>query len=273
MSKEMREHARSAVRDWLGGCTPEWMLVCGSGMGAGLMEGVSDGGLGLAVERQISLGELGLPVSTVPGHGNALILGTLGGRQICVQTGRLHPYEGHDVRLCTVVLDTVLEVGAKAVMLTAAVGALTEELAAGEIVALRDQMALFGPTPLVGANFIDCSNIYDAQLRARTVEIARRHGMSLKSVVYAHARGPQYETPAECAALRALGGEVVGMSTTYEAIVAASRGVPCGGLAIVTNAAGADGLSHDEVKERSNEARATLAKVLIDVLGALSSDD
>ena len=55
MSKEMREHARSAVRDWLGGCAPEWMLVCGSGMGAGLMEGVDDGGLGLTVERQISL--------------------------------------------------------------------------------------------------------------------------------------------------------------------------------------------------------------------------
>ena len=68
--------------------------------------------------------------------------------------------------------------------------------------------------------------------------------------------------------MKTLGGEVVGMSTTYEAVAAASRGVPCAGLAIVTNAAGADGLSHDEVKERSNEARSTLARLLIDVIKA-----
>ena len=268
MSKEIREHARSAVREWLGDCVPDWMLVCGSGMGAGLMEGVESGGLGVTVERQITLEALGLPVSTVPGHGNSLILGALGAARVCVQTGRLHPYEGHDVRLCTTVLDTVLEAGAKRVMLTAAVGALTDTLAAGEVVALRDQMALFGPTPLVGPNFIDCSNIYDAALRECAVEVGRQQGLALKSVVYAHARGPQYETPAECAALKTLGGEVVGMSTTYEAVAAASRGVPCAGLAIVTNAAGADGLSHDEVKERSNEARSTLARLLIDVIKA-----
>ena len=265
---KMREHARSSVREWLDGSAPDWMLVCGSGMGAGLMEAAATGGLGIHVERQITLGALGLPVSTVPGHGNSLFLGRLGGSQVCVQTGRLHPYEGHDVRLCTTVLDTVLEAGAKRVMLTAAVGGLTEELRAGEIVALRDQMALFGPTPLVGANFIDCSNIYDTALRERAVAVGRQQGLALKSVVYAHARGPQYETPAECAALKLLGGEVVGMSTTYEAVVAASRKIPCAGLAIVTNAAGADGLSHDEVKERANGARSTLARLLIDVLGA-----
>ena len=268
MSKEMREHARSAVREWLDGSIPEWMLVCGSGMGAGLMEGVDQGGLGLKVERQITLGALGLPVSTVPGHGNSLILGMLNDVRVCVQTGRLHPYEGHDVRLCTTVLDTVLEAGAKRVMLTAAVGALTEALDAGQIVAVRDQMALFGPTPLVGPTFIDCSNIYDTALRERSVAVAKEQGLALKSVVYAHARGPQYETPAECAALKTLGGDVVGMSTTYEAVVAAARRVPCAGLAIVTNAAGADGLSHEEVKERSNEARSTLARLLIDVMGA-----
>lgn len=266
MTQQIMDQARDRVHAWLGERQPHWMLVCGSGMGAGLMLPASDGGLGLKIEAQVTLAELGLPVSSVPGHGNSLVLGTLGASTVCVQTGRLHPYEGHDVRLCTTALDAVLSRGVGGVMLTAAVGALIESLAAGQIVALRDQMALFGPTPLVGANFIDCSNIYDSALRARLDACANGLGMDLASVVYAHARGPQYETPAECAALRTLGGEVVGMSTTYEAIAAAGRGVPCAGLAIVTNAAGADGLSHEEVKERSNEARASLARLLIDVL-------
>lgn len=268
MSNESISAARAAVQQWLGDRAPHWALVCGSGMGAGLMMRRDEGGLGLDIVDQITLADLGLPVSTVPGHGNSLVFGKLGDARVCVQTGRLHPYEGHDVRLCTAALDGMLDAGASAVMLTAAVGALSTDLASGEIVALRDQMALFGPTPLVGANFIDCSDIYAARLRERVLEAAAAQGRRLRSVVYAHARGPQYETPAECAALRTLGGDVVGMSTTYEAIAAAAHRVPCAGLAIVTNAAGADGLSHEEVKERSNEARASLAELLIAVLSA-----
>ena len=87
-------------------------------------------------------------------------------------------------------------------------------------------------------------------------------------MVYAHARGPQYETPAETEALRRLGGQVVGMSTTYEAILCASRGVPVLGLGVVTNGAGQTGLSHHEVQDRSREAHAQLSGLLKQVMAS-----
>ena len=249
---------RDATRTFLGERGVDWVLVCGSGLGPGLID---DGLLGLEVEASVGLAELGLPAPEVAGHGKSLVVGTVGPRRVAVQTGRIHPYEGHDVRLGTAALDAALG-AAKGLVLTAAVGGLDPALPAGSIVSLRDQMNLFGPTPLRGARFIDCSNVYDRELRARVQDLAKAAGQTVAEAVYAHARGPQYETPAECAALRSLGGDVVGMSTTYEAILGAANQVPCAGLAIVTNAAGAEGLSHVEVQQLADQARGRLAELL-----------
>ncbi len=264
---EVAQRARRTVAAWLEGESIDWMLVCGSGMGAALV-GDGDGSLGLEIDRTIQLRALDLPSPAVAGHGNALVLGTLGERRICVQTGRLHPYEGHDMQVVTAPLDAVLAHGARGVALTCAVGGIDPSLAAGSVVSLRDQINLFGPTPLVGPRFIDCANVYDKQLRGRVQGHASELGQDVPEAVYAHARGPQYETPAEVEALRRLGGEVVGMSTTYEAILAAAHEVPCFGLGIVTNAAGAEGLSHQEVQELAAQARGRLSALLAKMLAA-----
>ena len=188
---------------------------------------------------------------------------------MCVQTGRIHPYEGHPASLATAPLGAVLSIGAKRLLLTCAVGGINPALRVGTIVSLRDQIGLFGPTPLRGAAFVDCSDIYSAKLRA---QLQRAVGdTDLPEVVYAHARGPQYETPAEVAALRLLGGDVVGMSTTYEAMLAAAHGTPTCGLGVVTNAAGSEALSHLEVQEESARARgrlSTLIRTLLQAHGA-----
>jgi purine-nucleoside phosphorylase len=267
---------RLAALGGLGGDI-DWMIIGGSGIGRPLVD-AGEHALGLEIQHQIPLVELGLPAPSVAGHGSSLVFGQLPADddgpavRVCVQTGRIHPYEGHSAALVTAPLGAVLGLGARFVLLTCAVGGIDPKLRVGEIVSLRDQVALFGPTPLRGAAFVDCSNIYSAKLRGRLQALVD-HGKSAKSgelteVIYAHARGPQYETPAEVAALRSLGGQVVGMSTTYEAILAAAHQTPTCGLGVVTNAAGSEALSHLEVQAESSRARGRLAGLIRSLLKA-----
>ena len=244
------------------------MIVGGSGIGRPLVESGNDG-LGLVVRCDIPLVELGLPAPSVAGHGSSLVFGEMPADdkgpavRVCVQTGRIHPYEGHTAAVATAPLGAVLGIGSKYLLLTCAVGGIDPQLRTGAIVSLRDQVALFGPTPLRGAAFVDCSNVYAAELRARLQTLVSD---PLPEVIYAHARGPQYETPAEVAALRSLGGQIVGMSTTYEAILAAAHGTPTCGLGVVTNAAGSEALSHLEVQAESGRARTRLAALIRSLL-------
>lgn len=247
----------------------DWMIVGGSGIGVPLVE-QGPHGLGLIIQQKIALAELGLPAPSVAGHGSSLVFGVIEigeGRalRVCVQTGRIHPYEGHTAALATAPLGAVLQLGVKQLLLTCAVGGIDPKLRTGMIVSLRDQIGLFGPTPLRGSAFVDCSDIYSASLRAKLRALAEDPALQLgglPEVVYAHARGPQYETPAEVAALRMLGGDVVGMSTTYEAMLAAAHRVPTCGLGVVTNAAGSEALSHVEVQQESARARDRLAALI-----------
>ncbi len=257
----------------------DWYVVGGSGIGAGLAD---DPSLGLSVEHDVPLRELGLPAPSVEGHGGRLVFGTLRTGharvpsvseiettevRVAIQTGRIHPYEGHPIAVCVAPLVAVVGARPGGVVLTCAVGALDPDLCVGQVALVRDQMNLFGPTPLVGPHFLDCSNLYDRGLRAAIQRIA--HGSDepdLPEVVYAHARGPQYETPAETAALRTLGGDVVGMSTTYEALAARFLGAKVAALAVVTNAAGADALSHDEVQATGQAVRKKVVRLLSGLL-------
>jgi purine-nucleoside phosphorylase len=247
----------------------DWMIIGGSGIGRPLVE-AGEHALGLEIHHEISLVELGLPAPSVAGHGSSLVFGELPADdtgpavRVCVQTGRIHPYEGHTAGLVTAPLGAVLGLGTRSVLLTCAVGGIDPKLRTGEIVSLRDQVGLFGPTPLRGAAFVDCSNIYSAELRGRLQTLVAAG--ELPEVIYAHARGPQYETPAEVSALRSLGGQVVGMSTTYEAILAAAHETPTCGLGVVTNAAGSEALSHLEVQAESSRARGRLAGLIRSLL-------
>jgi purine-nucleoside phosphorylase len=257
-----------ALRERLPELAPvDWLIIGGSGIGRPLVE-QGEHGLGLRVLHSIPLTELGLPAPSVPGHGSALVIGEVDSEQVgqppirvAVQTGRIHPYEGHLAALVCAPLGAMLTVGVGKLLLTCAVGGVDPKLRTGAIVSLRDQIGLFGPTPLRGAAFVDCSNLYDRELRRSLRKIAGDPSL-LPEVVYGHARGPQYESPAEVAALRLLGADVVGMSTTYEAILAAAQGVPCCGLGVVTNAAGSEALSHVEVERESGKARGRLAEFI-----------
>ncbi len=84
--------------------------------------------------------------------------------------------------------------------------------------------------------------------------------------------GPHYETPAEIEMVRVIGGTLVGMSTTLEAIAAREAGAEVLGLSLVTNlAAGMTGepLNHEEVLAAGKSAAERMGRLLADVLRRL----
>jgi purine-nucleoside phosphorylase len=94
--------------------------------------------------------------------------------------------------------------------------------------------------------------------------------------VYAAVLGPSYETPAEIHYLRAIGADLVGMSTVPEAIVAHHMGVKVLAISCVTNmAAGVlpEKLSHEEVLEVGRQVREKFVRFLKGVLPRLESAD
>jgi purine-nucleoside phosphorylase len=87
--------------------------------------------------------------------------------------------------------------------------------------------------------------------------------------VYVQFPGPHYETPAEIAMVRAIGGDLVGMSTALEAIAAREAGAEVLGISLVTNlAAGMSGapLSHQEVLDAGRESASRMGTLLARLL-------
>jgi purine-nucleoside phosphorylase len=159
----------------------------------------------------------------------------IGGKRVLVFAGRCHAYEGIDLSEVVHPLRTGIAAGCSTVILTAAVGAIREDLATGAIVAITDHLNLSGRSPLSGPEFVDMVSAYSPALRAlalSTPEVA-----ALATGVYAHMLGPQFETPAEVRMLRTLGADVVGMSMALETIAARQAGASVLGLAVVTNEA------------------------------------
>lgn len=196
---------------------------------------------------EIPMAELpGFLAPTVAGHGGTIRSVRAGDRQVLVMLGRTHKYEGHGVAQVVHGVRTAAAAGCRVVMLTNAAGGLREGMSVGQPVLISDHLNLTATSPLVGARFVDLTDLYSARLRA----IAREIDPSLAEGVYAGLPGPHFETPAEIRMLRTLGADLVGMSTVLEAIAARAAGVEVFGLSLVTNlAAGITGepLNHEEV--------------------------
>ena len=237
-------------------------IVLGSGLGL-LAETV-------AVEREVTFAEAGLPASSVPGHAGKFILGKLGGTPVVLMKGRVHLYEGHGPRLVTAGVRWMAEQGIGKIILTNAAGTLNPDFAPGSWMMLSDHINLTRSSPLEGADFVDLSVAYDAAWRAEFRTAAASTGMILHEGVYAGLHGPQYETPAEIRMLRTLGADAVGMSTVLETIQARSLGLPVAGFSCLTNwAAGITSaiLDHHEVLETGKQAAQAMIGLLTEVLG------
>ena len=207
----------------------------------------------------------GFPAPAVAGHSGMVRSITIGDTRALVFLGRTHYYEGHGVAAVAHGVRTAVAAGCRTVILTNGCGGLRQGMAPGQPVLISDHINLTAASPIVGANFVDLTDLYSSRLRT----LCREVDPSLEEGVYVQFPGPHYETPAEIAMVRAIGGDLVGMSTTLEAIAAREAGAEVLGLSLVTNlAAGITGepLNHAEVLEagRTSATRmgALLAKVL-----------
>jgi xanthosine phosphorylase len=244
---------------------PRVGLILGSGLGA----------LADALEDAVAVAHAdlpGFPRPTVEGHDGRIVLGRLEGLPVACLQGRVHLYEGVPAGVVNVLVRTLKALGCEILVLTNAAGSLRTEIGAGSIALIADHINMLGQNPLVGANddaigprFPDLSEVYDPALRDQLARIASGLGIELASGVYLAVLGPSFETPAEIRAFRALGADLVGMSTVPEAISARHAGLRVVGLSVVTNLAaglGARPLSHEETLGQASPAAAGLAKIL-----------
>ena len=146
---------------------------------------------------------------------------------------RTHLYEGRGVRQVVHGVRTAAAAGCRAIVLTNGCGGLREEWGPGTPVLISDHINLTATSPLEGATFVDLTDLYASRLRA----IARQVDPSLPEGVYVQFPGPHYETPAEVQMAKRLGGDLVGMSTSLEAIAAREAGMEVLGISLVTNLA------------------------------------
>jgi purine-nucleoside phosphorylase len=248
-------------------------VVLGSGLGDAITVAWERAGSGEPLE--IPYGDLpGFPAPTVPGHAGTLWLGKIGGCSLAIFRGRIHFYEGHPMPLASITTRVSHALGARTMVLSAAVGGLDASMAGGSMVVVRDHLNLMGTNPLAGWRypdgspaFVDVSGVYDAELSDAALRILRDHGTAASEGVYAAMAGPSYETPAETEMLRRLGATVVGMSTVPEAVAARALGMRVLGLSFVTNAAGG-AVSHEEVLLASKTAAEEIGRVVAELVDA-----
>lgn len=218
----------------------------------------------------------GYGASTVSGHRGELSLMTLRGRRVAVFAGRRHYYEGCDLTQVAYPVELLRCLGVRTLLLTNAAGGLNPSFRPGDLVAVVDHLNLTGVNPLRGLHrpewgprFPDMTRVYDPGL---TDTLVRLGGDRVRRGVYAFSVGPSYETPTEVRALRALGGDVVGMSTVPEAVVAHACGMRVAALSCVTNLAaglGATPLRHEEVLAESEAAKPRMAALVTAFVAAL----
>lgn len=196
----------------------------------------------------------GFAAAAVEGHsGTIRSIPLADGRRVLVYGTRTHFYEGRGVRSVVHGVRTAAAAGCSTIVLTNGCGGLRPEWVPGTPVLIRDHINLTATSPLEGATFVDLTDVYTPRLR----ELAREIDPSLEEGVYVQFPGPHYETPAEVQMAKVLGGDLVGMSTTLEAIAAREAGMDVLGVSLVTNpAAGISPtpLDHQEVIEAGRAA-------------------
>ena len=212
----------------------------------------------------------GFPQSSVSGHQGQLVVGRWEGASVAVLQGRGHYYESGDAGAMMTPFATLKALGAQVAVLTSAVGSVNLDWYPGNIAMVSDHINLSGVNPLIGMEgdkrFVPLADAYDATLRSRMRRAAVAGGVpNLREGVYMFFAGPSFETPAEIKVAKAMGADLVGMSTVPEVVLARYLGLRVLALAAVTNFA--TGLSggnptHAETKTAALGASVALRRLL-----------
>ncbi len=252
--------------------SPEVGIILGTGLGGLVNE--------IEIIDSIPYTDIpNFPVSTVDGHAGRLIYGKLGDKEVLAMQGRFHYYEGYNMKEVTFPVRVMKFVGVKNLFVSNASGGLNPDWRVGEIVLLTDHINFFPEHPLRGKNeeelgprFPDMSKPYSQGLCNKAKLIALQNNIDVKEGVYVGVSGPTFETPAEYKMFRILGGDIVGMSTVPEVIVARHMDMRVFGISIVTDS-GVPGeiveISHEEVQEVAMKAEPKMTLIMRDLIESI----
>src|SRR6478609_6889317 len=260
---ELAAEAAAVLAEKTGVASHDIALV----MGSGWLPAVD--ALGEATAELTTTDLPGFAPPAVQGHAGKIRSVRSGDRNLLVFLGRTHYYEGLGVAAVVHGVRTAAAAGCRTVVLTNGCGGLKETWTPGTPVLISDHINLTATSPIEGANFVDLTDLYSPRLRALCQEIEP----SLDEGVYCQFTGPHYETPAEIRMVRAIGGDLVGMSTVLEAIAAREAGLEVLGISLVTNlAAGITGepLDHAEVLEAGRASAERMGALLASVVPRLA---
>lgn len=223
------------IKQQLGTFQPQIGLVLGTGLS----------GLAKRIEPVAVLPYNTLPhfaQSTVEGHAGKLILGYLNGVAVAALAGRFHYYEGYEMDAVTFPIRVLKFLGVERVLISNAAGSVQPHLQAGDLVFIKDHINLHAQNPLRGANderlglrFPDMLRAYDRGLNQQALEWAKNNNIRAFEGVYVGTQGPNLETPAEYNFFHLIGGDVVGMSTVPEVLVAKHMDLPVLVVSVVSN--------------------------------------
>jgi purine-nucleoside phosphorylase len=261
--------ALAAIRNRMDTPTAKVGFILGSGLGhlADLVEGTA-----------IDYADLpGFPHAGVSGHNPKLVIGKLEGVDVAILGGREHYYENGRADAMRVPLEVLAELGVDTLFATNACGSFLPEIPPGNLMLLNDHINYSGRSPLIGEStdrrFVNLTNAYDPDLRARLQAAAKAEGIPLKEGVYAWYSGPNFETPAEIRMLKLLGADAVGMSTVPEVILGRFLDMKCCAISVVTNMAaglGNEHISHEHTKASAPIGAAKLERIIKRVLPTLA---
>ncbi len=238
-------------------------IILGTGLGGLVKE--------IKIEQEIDYSDLPhFPLSTVESHKGKLIFGTIGEKKVVAMQGRFHYYEGYSMQQITYPVRVMKYLGVKTLLVSNACGGMNPVYRRGDVMLMDDHINLLGDNPLIGKNeeelgprFPDMSEAYDRELIKIAEEVALENKIRVQKGVYVAVSGPNLETKAEYRFLRAIGADVVGMSTIPENIVANHMGVRVLGISIVTDECFPDSLKPVNVEEIIAAAMAAEPKMTL----------
>ncbi|GAE30972.1 purine-nucleoside phosphorylase [Halalkalibacter hemicellulosilyticus] len=245
--------------------TPKIGLILGSGLGE----------LANEVENPIRINYKDIPhfpVSTVEGHAGQLVIGSLEGQDVIAMQGRFHYYEGYTMQEVTFPVRVMKALGVELLLVTNACGGMNKSFSPGDLMVITNHLNMTGDNPLIGTNFEelgprfpDMSHAYTPELVTFVEKTAKSLDIQIQKGVYAGVTGPTYMSGAELIMLRKLGGDVIGMSTVPEVIVARHASMKVIGISCITDMAIGEeiqGITHEEVVEVANKTKPIFIKLV-----------
>lgn len=257
------------IKKKIGDFEPEIGIILGTGLG-GLVDDME------ILHKLMYSNIPNFPISTLEFHSGKLIFGILSGKKVVAMQGRLHYYEGYDMKQITFPVRVMKMLGIQKLFVSNASGALNPDFRKGDLMIIDDHINLQTDNPLRGRNsddlgprFPDMSEPYQTEMISRGMEIAKKHKIRCHTGVYVSVNGPNLETRAEYRFLRNIGGDAVGMSTVPEVIVANHMSLPVFAISVLTDEGFPDTLkavSLEEIIKTAEEAEPKMTKILKELI-------